>query len=177
MAPVLCFTAEEVWQTLHGRGPGDPIEESVHALEFPRPVELPSDEGIDDRFEHLLETREFVLKTLETARSEGRIGNSLEAHVVVETEGDRLRLLQRYAGFLEDLFIVSKVTLKPLADPGAVKREGGPVSVSVERAAGRKCERCWHITTDVGQDAEFGAVCARCARALRTILKSRGAAV
>ena len=177
MAPVLCFTADEVWQALRGGRSGDPVDESVHTQEFPVALDLPQDDGIETRFERLLETRQVVLKALETARAEGRIGNSLEAHVVLRATGERFALLQRYAGFLEDLFIVSGVTV---GSPPATAVPGGedePLSVSVERAEGRKCERCWHIRKDVGQDAEFKTVCARCVRALQAILGTRRAGV
>jgi isoleucyl-tRNA synthetase len=177
MAPVLCFTAEEVWQAVLGRGEDDPIEESIHALEFPRTIDLPQDDGLDGRWERLLEAREVVLKSLELARAEGRIGNSLEAQVVLETSGERLELLRRYAPFLADLFIVSQVALGPAPPSSGSGPGAAPLSVRVERAEGTKCGRCWHITTDVGRDADYPTVCARCARAVRAILKTRRAGV
>ena len=177
MAPVLCFTAEEVWQALRGSDPTSAIKESVHAGVFPEALDLPPDDGIDQRWERLLEAREVVLKALEVARAEGRIGNSLEAHVVLETDGERLALLQRYAGFLADLFIVSEVTLRPAVASSGSPQETPAMTVRVERAEGSKCERCWHITTDVGRDADFRTICARCVRAVQAILRTRGAGV
>jgi isoleucyl-tRNA synthetase len=177
MAPVLCFTAEEVWQTLRGADPRQSIEESVHEKEFPEPIDLPDDQGMDERWAGLLEAREAVLKALEMARAEGRIGNSLEAHVTVETDGERLALLRRYSGFLADLFIVSGVSLQPAAPAAASGQDTSPYSLRVERAPGSKCERCWHITTDVGRDADFRTLCVRCAQAVQAILKTRGAGV
>jgi isoleucyl-tRNA synthetase len=94
---------------------------------------------------------------------------------VLEAAGERLALLQRYAGFLEDLFIVSGVSLGSATATAGGETE--PLSVRVERAEGRKCERCWHIRKDVGQDAEFRTVCARCVRAVHAILGTRGAGV
>jgi len=176
MAPVLCFTAEEVWQALRGSDARNAFEESIHTQEFPGALDLPADEGIDERWDRLLEVREVVLKALEVARAEGRIGNSLEAQVVLEADGKWLALLQRYAGFLADLFIVSEVALRPAAtavDPGW----NTPPSVRVDRARGDKCERCWHITTDVGRDSGYRTLCARCVRAVQEILKTRGAGV
>ncbi len=175
MAPVLCFTSEEVWQALLGRRPGDPIDESIHTLEFPQALDLPPDDGIDARWERLLDMREVVLKALEVARTDGRIGTSLEAHVVLEAAGERLELLRHYSGFLKDLFIVSEVTLRAPSRPPESDDETAPLLVSVDRASGSKCERCWHITTDVGRDAEFKTLCARCGRAVRAIWKTRGA--
>src|SRR3989442_1330418 len=71
MAPVLCFTAEEVWQTLKGSDARNAIEESIHTLEFPGALDLPEDEGIDERWDRLLGVREVVLKSLEVARADG----------------------------------------------------------------------------------------------------------
>ena len=174
MAPVLCFTAEEVWQAMRGKDAGAAIDESVHTLEFPRPVSRPADDGLDARWDELLAVREQVLKSLETARAEGLIGNSLEARVILEAAGERLSLLQRYGDFLKDLFIVSEVTLGSTPPPAG---EPALPAVRVERAAGSKCARCWHTTTDVGVDPEFRTLCARCVSAVRSILKTRGAGV
>ena len=175
MAPILCFTAEEVWQARQGRKAGDPIEESVHTLQFPEAAATPADEELDRRWERLLEMREQVLKALEMARAEGLVGNSLEARVILEAEGETLALLQRDPGLLKDLFIVSEVTLVSSASPsGAPDRPGSP-AVRVERARGSKCGRCWHITTDVGSDPSFATLCARCVGAVQSIVRARGA--
>jgi isoleucyl-tRNA synthetase len=175
MAPILCFTAEEVWQARQGRKAGDPIEESVHTLQFPEAVGSPADEELDRRWERLLEMREQVLKALEVARAEGLLGTSLEARVILEAEGETLALLQRYPGVLKDLFIVSEVTLVPSASPSRAPDRPGSPAVRVERARGSKCERCWHITTDVGSDPSLATLCARCVGAVQSIVRARGA--
>jgi isoleucyl-tRNA synthetase len=175
MAPVLCFTAEEVWQALRGRKAGDPIEESVHTLEFPGSVDLPADEELERRWECLLEAREQVLKALEVARAERVLGNSLEARVTLDAEGETLALLRRYPGFLKDLFIVSEVTLGSSPAPAGAGGRPDPLAVRVERARGSKCERCWHITTDVGSDPSFSTLCGRCVGAVQSIARARGA--
>jgi isoleucyl-tRNA synthetase len=103
-------------------------------------------------------TRNDVLKCLEAARNEKRIGAPLEARVVLTASGDLAGLLERYAGELPALFIVSQVEVKRAA-------EGG-LTVTVERAAGQKCERCWRYTTDTGADSRYPTVCGRCAQAV-----------
>ena len=109
------------------------------------------------------------------ARAEGLVGNSLEARVILEAEGETLALLQRDPGLLKDLFIVSEVTLVSSASPsGAPDRPGSP-AVRVERARGSKCERCWHITTDVGSDPSLATLCARCVGAVQPLVRARGA--
>ncbi|MBI1951979.1 MAG: isoleucine--tRNA ligase, partial [Acidobacteria bacterium] len=153
---------------------GEPIEESVHTRRFPEAAAGPADGEMYRRWERLLELRAQVLKALEVARAEGLLGNSLEARVILEAEGETLALLQRYSGFLKDLFIVSDVSLAaPAPIPGALDRPATP-GVRVERAPGGKCERCWRVTTDVGSDPSFRTVCARCAAAVRSIVRARG---
>ncbi|HEV8702901.1 MAG TPA: isoleucine--tRNA ligase [Candidatus Polarisedimenticolia bacterium] len=172
MAPILCFTAEEVWQALRGRKPGDPIDESVHTMSFPEADAAPADDELDRQWARLLELRDQVLKALELARAEGTLGNSLEARVILESDAGTLRNLRRDPAFLQDLFIVSQVTLAP--SPAEAADRPGSIAVRVERAAGEKCARCWHVTTDVGSDGQFRTLCARCAAAVRSIVSARG---
>ena len=155
LAPILSFTAEEVW-THVGR------KESVHIAYFPEPSEL--SDGIDAEarkraanWDRLMEVRGNVLKSLETARNQKLIGAPLEALVRLSANGDLYPLLAEYAGQLPSLFIVSQVELTPGA---------GELAVEVARAAGQKCERCWKYTTDVGSDARYPTVCGPCAEAV-----------
>jgi isoleucyl-tRNA synthetase len=157
LAPIMSFTAEEVWQHM-GRA------DSVHMAYFPEPAELTA--GIDEaarkraaNWDRLLEVRDGVLKSLETARNEKLIGAPLEARVRLSADGDLYPLLERYASQLPALFIVSQVELAQAA-------AGGALDVTVERAAGSKCERCWKYTTDVGSDPRFPTICGACADAV-----------
>ncbi len=156
LAPIMSFTTEEVW-THMGR-PG-----SVHTALFPEPCELMAGLGEGARawaanWERLMETRDDVLKCLEAARNEKRIGAPLEARIVLTASGDQAALLERYAAELPALFIVSQVEVKHKAE--------GELEVTVERAAGQKCERCWRYTTDTGADSRYPTVCGRCAQAV-----------
>jgi isoleucyl-tRNA synthetase len=135
---------------------------SVHIAYFPAPGELT--EGIGEaarkraaNWDRLIEVRGDVLKSLETARNEKLIGAPLEARLRISANGDLLPLLQQYAAELPGLFIVSQVDL------GA---SDGPLTVSVERAEGQKCERCWKYTTDVGSSEKYPTVCGSCAGAI-----------
>jgi isoleucyl-tRNA synthetase len=157
MAPVLSFTAEEVW-THMGR------TESVHTAYFPEPAELAAGipAGSRDRtadWDRLMSVRDEVLKSLETARNEKLIGAPLEARVRLSANGDLRPLLERYARQLPGIFIVSQVEV---ADGAS-----GNLGITVERAAGAKCERCWKYTTDVGSSASFPTVCGACAEAVQ----------
>jgi isoleucyl-tRNA synthetase len=161
VAPYLSFTAEEVWG--HMRRP-----ESVHMALFPEPAELTA--GLDEaarkragNWDRLMEVRGSVLKSLETARNEKLIGAPLEARVRLSANGDLYPLLEQYARELPGLFIVSQVEVDRA-------REAGDVNVTVERAAGEKCERCWKYTTDVGSDPRFPTICKPCADAVDEML-------
>jgi isoleucyl-tRNA synthetase len=154
LAPIMSFTAEEVWLNMGREG-------SVHAAYFPEPFDLTN--GIPDaarkraaNWDRLMEVRDDVLKSLETARNEKLIGAPLEARVRLSADGSLYPLLEEYARELPGLFIVSQVAL----EPGAADAE---VGVKVERAAGQKCERCWKYTTDVGSNPKYPTACAACA--------------
>ena len=109
-----------------------------------------------------MDVRGDVLKSLEAARNEKLIGAPLEARVRLSANGDLYPLLERYARELPGLFIVSQVELD--------KSEGGALGVQVSRAAGRKCERCWKYTLDVGANAKFPTICECCAGAVEETL-------
>jgi isoleucyl-tRNA synthetase len=164
LAPILSFTAEEVWG--HFRKPnGSP--ESVHLAMFPEPGELTAGVTLEQRaqlqdWDKLMPVREAVLKSLETARQEKIIGAPLEARVRLNANGELFALLQAYEGELPGLFIVSQVALG--------NSVGSELTVDVERAKATKCERCWKYLPDVGQAEAFPTVCLTCARALRDML-------
>ena len=160
MAPLMSFTAEEVWGHM-----GRP--ESVHMAYFPEPAELTA--GIGDaarqraaNWDRLMEVRDGVLKSLEAARNGKLIGAPLEARVRLSANGSLYPLLEEYARELPALFIVSQVELARAGD--------GAPGVEVERAAGQKCERCWKYTMDVGSDARFPTICGPCASAVEETL-------
>ncbi|MGH7381506.1 MAG: isoleucine--tRNA ligase [Candidatus Methylomirabilales bacterium] len=157
MAPVLSFTADEVWSYLPRRGDEG---ESVHLAEFPRVDETVFDEALGERWERLLGVRDEVLKVLEEARQRKLIGNALEAKVEILAGRALLPFLRSTAKDLPTIFIVSAVDLKPAL-------EGGPeLTVVVHRAPGKKCERCWVYRESVGQSAEYPTVCDRCVAVL-----------
>ncbi|MBC7927412.1 MAG: class I tRNA ligase family protein, partial [Bryobacteraceae bacterium] len=166
LAPILSFTAEEVWGQMP-LPPGEP--DSVHLALFPQPGELTEGIPADSRqhtgdWSRLMDVRSVVLKELEVRRQEKFIGAPLEARVQILANGDLLPLLQKYAPELPALFIVSQVELQNAPD--------GDLSVIVQRATGEKCERCWKYTHDVGQNTRFATLCAPCADAVTDILGS-----
>jgi isoleucyl-tRNA synthetase len=158
---LMSFTAEEIWAYM--KRPG-----SVHTALFPEPAELTAGIAPEAReraanWDRLIEVRNGVLKSLETARNEKIIGAPLEARVKLSTNGDLYPLLERYATDLPGLFIVSQVDVN--------RADSSDLSVAVERASGVKCERCWKYTHDVGSDPRLPTVCAPCAAAVEETLR------
>jgi len=161
VAPLVAFTADEVWRHLKQ-------ESSVHTQLFPEPAQLTSGLGDEHRqcaanWDRLMQVRDDVLKSLETARQEKFIGAPLEAKVKLSADGDLHPLLAEYAAELPALFIVSQVDV--------AAAEGQPLSVKVERADGTKCERCWKYSTDVGANASLPTICGACVEAVTEFLR------
>jgi len=158
IAPVLSFTAEEIWSHLPGRR-----EESVHLARFPEFVGSYRDAELEERFEELLTVRSDVAKALELARNDKIIGHSLDARVLLAVpEGPWRTLLDRYREDLAAMFIVSQVDLVAAVDGGRSAENVPGMQVGVEKAQGDKCERCWNYSTTVGDSVDHPTVCARC---------------
>jgi isoleucyl-tRNA synthetase len=162
MAPVLSFTAEEVWSSMPGAGRA----ESVFLAGLPPPPEAWRADEVASRFDRLLAVRGAVTKALEEARQTGVVKQSSEARVVLGAGGvDGLGPL--LAGRLPELpavFLVADVALAEL--DGAPESPLVPgLRVRVERAAGEKCPRCWRVRR-LGEDPRRPELCERCARVL-----------
>jgi isoleucyl-tRNA synthetase len=161
-APILSFTADEVYQSLpHTEG-------SVHLTLFPTPESLaPAAESrkLLADWEKLLERRTGVLAKLERLRADKIIGKALEAVVTLYTGDPEVALLEEYATSLPELFNVSEVDFLTVThnDPEYLP------DLAVERSTRSKCDRCWRYTEDVGHQANYPTVCLRCAEALDAI--------
>jgi isoleucyl-tRNA synthetase len=165
MAPVLSFTAEEVYQNLpEGMKPAP--DETVFALR-PQIAYEALDQTERSRMETLIAIRGEVTRAIEPLRKAGDIGHSLQSHVTVYGPPDLIADVEDMGVDLRELFIVSKITLVGKENPeaGYVSEEVAGVSVDVASAEGEKCQRCWNITRDVGKTAAED-VCARCAAVL-----------
>ncbi len=174
LAPILVFTADEIWKHLP-REAGTPAE--IHLTLFPRPAECYSipDEALETRWAHLLEVRDAVLKSLEQARNAKQITSGLEARVELAADSELAPLLRDYAAWLPTLFIVSQVELRNGSSQAAVASETLPgLGVTIQRAQGKKCERCWNYSLRVGESADYPTVCERCVAALQEIESSSG---
>ncbi len=188
LAPVLSFTADEIWENLPevksraavvNTSPSDvaggeavaievderaAVPPSVHVAEFPVVLGAEREAGLLERWSRLFEVRDIVLRGLEEARTSKLIGSSLEAHVRLEAKRPTYELLESYREELRYLFIVSKVSLTLLE-----AEAGEDIRVTVERASGAKCERCWNYSTFVGTFTRYPAACERCVEALAEI--------
>ena len=157
MAPLLVFTGDEIYESLHKSEPG-----AVHEREFPARVS--PDLAVLDIWKPLLTARDTVLKTLETSRAAKTIASSLEADLVLTGSAAVLAPLRAHAalpapfpGNLANLFIVSAVSLEEA--PGQPE-----LSVRVRRAEGRKCSRCWTYSTAARtlEPSDPRLLCSRC---------------
>ena len=154
LAPILVFTADEVWEHLPGER-----ESSVHMATFPDTKGWPVDSDLMERWSQIASVRSVVQKALEEKRTAHVIGGSLEARLVITAGGGVYDLLERYLDQLGAIFIVSEVELRRSADDG--------VQVEVEHARGQKCERCWNWSVTVGADLDFPSLDARCVQQVR----------
>jgi isoleucyl-tRNA synthetase len=167
--PIMVFTCEEIWRYFP-RVAGD--VDSAHLALFSQLADFgsPLDAKKAANWEKLLVVRTEVLRALEAARAAKAISGALEAKVVLSAGQDLAPLLEQYKSWLPALFIVSQVVLASTATAGAQSSEALPgLSVTVQRAAGAKCERCWNYSTHVGENADFPTVCERCVKALTEI--------
>jgi isoleucyl-tRNA synthetase len=162
LAPILSFTADEVWRHI----PGHTVE-SVHVALFPSEQELDTlmDRELVERWDRLAALRQRVMAEIEPLRKDKQIGSSLQARVVLSANDRDLSFLEAHASQLPMLFIVSDVELRPAPTDADAHEEAGP-HIRIERASGVKCERCWRYVPGVSTDPEWAGLCDRCLDAL-----------
>ena len=158
LAPILSFTADEVWDYLpvvEGREP------CVHLALFPSPVEIfPEDPSpLLAEWKQIFAVRDAAMLVLEEARQEKRIGKGLEADLEIQASGDLHQLLRAHEGGLKEILNVSRVSLF----------EGPELSVAALPASGTKCNRCWNFMPEVAKYGIWENVCTRCHEALTTM--------
>ena len=171
-APILAFTADEVWSHMPGDKSG---AESVHLSDWPDEASLAGKTGKyfgDDKRriwdERLLPLRGAVLKSLEVKRAEGAIGSALEAKVEIFSDSPEWQaVLKENRSQLGRLFIVSGADVADADPQSGVKADDVPVKVSVMKADGAKCNRCWNYSMTVGSDGDHSDLCERCVRIVK----------
>ena len=165
MAPILPFTAEEIWQYMPQLSERP---ESVHLTLLPEVNAEYDNPELAQKWDVLLKVRGEVTKALENARNNKLIGHPLDAFVTISAGEDLHSALQPYAADLKSIFIVSKVTLlnaEPLEGIFESEEVEG-LRINVEAAPGDKCERCWVHDTTVGDNSDHPTICNRCHQAL-----------
>ncbi|MBO8171126.1 MAG: isoleucine--tRNA ligase [Bacillaceae bacterium] len=157
VAPIIPHTADEVWKHI----PGQQVE-SVQLTDMPEVNADYFDDELEQKWDRLIDVRDEVFKALEEARRDKVIGNSLGAYLHLYPETETFELLKTFEN-LEELMIVSGLELhepSEQAPEDAMDLEGIKVKVAV--APGEKCERCWMVKPEVGQDPDHPALCERC---------------
>jgi len=160
-APVLSFTAEEVWKAMPGER-----EASVHLAEFPALNAAYKDATLAERYEKIMKVRAEVSKALELARVQKTIGHSLDAAVAIKANGATGELLSEMLPELKEIFIVSKVELTDTLSGEVYAAEGGELEIAVSAAPGEKCERCWCYDEEIGKDTAHPTICPKCIAAV-----------
>lgn len=166
VAPVLCFTSEEVWQALPNK---EEREWSVHMSDMPKVNEAYLDKALDEKWKKRLAVRSVAMKALEEARQAKVIGHPLDAEVTVYADGEAYDIVKAMEKELADFLLVSQthiVSGTAEAPENAASNEEGTVKASVAVCTLAKCERCWKRSADVDADPKHSGVCARCAHVL-----------
>ena len=160
IAPILSFTADEIWQHLPGKR-GDTV---FYETWYEGLTALPDNAELGrDYWREMYSVKEAVNKCLEEARARGEIKGSLSAEVTLFCEGDLAADLKHLGEELRFVLITSEASVKPVSEAGDAEmtsHEG--LRVKVTPAAHTKCERCWHHREDVGRNAKYDDLCGRC---------------
>ena len=165
MAPILSFTADEMWEYIPG--PGRP--ESVHLAALPEPPPGFPDEALLAKYDFLLKVRGEINRALEEARKEKRLATAQEAAVILGPAGELYDKLKPQEAELQTLAQVAEFKVEPLealAGPGMVSERFPSCMLPLSKAAGEKCIRCWFRYPGVGEDPNHPQVCARCRQVL-----------
>ena len=172
MAPVLSFTAEEVFrhipEALH------PGAKSVFAFQLMDADAFLLDDADRKRWEAVLAARTEVTRAIEPLRKAGTVGHALDTAVTLYASPELLEVLGGIGTDLRAVCIVSQLHLAPLADaPAGLAQadiaECGKLAVSVAKAVGEKCERCWIYSDELGSDPEHPTLCPRCAAVMKEL--------
>ena len=155
LAPMTCFTAEEIWNAMPHRE--NENVESVMLTDYPKYKPEYENKELEERWNKIIALKEEVSKKLEEARMEKVIGHSLNAKVTLYTNDDKYDQLVKDAELLATVFIVSKVEVE-----NNKREDDMEIGIKVEAADGEKCERCWMYSDTVGRNHTHPTLCKRC---------------
>ena len=163
-APILSFTADELWAAL----PGEHSESVLLETWYTELTELDKDEKMNMVFwQNILEIRSAVSKELETLRNEKIIGSSLDAQVTLYVESELQIALESLKQELRFVLITSAAEVKNISEADSACTEatlvsGQTIKIKSAASADEKCVRCWHHRPDVGMNNEHPELCGRC---------------
>ncbi|MBQ1546319.1 MAG: isoleucine--tRNA ligase [Clostridia bacterium] len=158
ITPILAYTSDEIWKFM----PHASTADKTHAVYNDMPVipDVGADAEFIARWDKIHELRDIVKKSIEEEVAKKLVKTSLECSITLSCGGDEYAFIKSVENELKTAFIVSEVKVE---DDG----NGDKLTVTVSKAEGQKCERCWVYSPTVGQNAEYPCVCARCASVLR----------
>ncbi|NQZ26534.1 MAG: isoleucine--tRNA ligase [Colwellia sp.] len=173
MAPILSFTAQEIWQALPLPASGERDEFVFTGVWFDgltkqADKQTESNDSVDELgneyWTELLTVRGEVNRALEQARKDKSVGKALEAQVTLFATADLAAKLEKLGDELRFVLITSKATIETVtaAPENALETEIEGLWLSVAPAEGIKCERCWHVTTDISESEKHPTICGRC---------------
>jgi isoleucyl-tRNA synthetase len=179
VAPILTFTADEVWECLP-KVEGQPV--SVHLAQFPKPEEIFAEdpEPILEKWKlYLFFVRNQAFQLIESYRQDSQIGKGTEAEIYILTRGTLLEMLREYGDGMREFLNVSRVRIRDLDEKEgniAIPANVGPfkklvcsenLEIAIHKATGHKCARCWNFMPEVSDYGVWQNVCTRCQAALK----------
>lgn len=162
MAPIMSFTADEIWGFLPGKRAQYVFTEEWYQGLYG----LAEGESMNDAFwAELLKVRSEVNKVLEQARADKRLGGSLEAAVTLYADSELAERLNSLQDELRFVLLTSAARVAPMnesSEDAQIAESLKGLKIAFSTAEGKKCPRCWHYTTDIGRVAEHADICGRC---------------
>ena len=165
IAPILCFTAEEIWKYIPHSSDDD--ARSIFMNQMPDKIDVSVDDKFIEKWNEIYKLRSDVTKALESKRQNKFIGAPLEAKVIIHADGENYSKFSALKDILEKVFIVSAVDICHGGSGEFTSDNFEGMSYDVEKAAGNKCERCWSYSEYVGSSAEHPTLCKRCAEEVK----------
>lgn len=163
LAPMTCFTAEEIWQHMPHRNGEN--RESVMLDFYPKVNAKYENQTLSLKWERLIKIKEAVAKKLEIARAEKKIGLSLEAKVILYAEAEEHDFIKNNLEILREICLVSELEI---SENRRNQDEEVGIGVEIKKADGEKCERCWQYSTTVGEDSDYPTLCHDCAEVMKS---------
>ncbi|MCX5748925.1 MAG: isoleucine--tRNA ligase [Candidatus Saganbacteria bacterium] len=165
MAPVLSFTAEELFRRIRDKGPNrGEDKESVFQQKLPEPGQRNFNKDLQIKWDRIIAVRGEVYKKIEELRIAKTVNQTTECDADISLKESDYKILSSVAADLADIFMVSSVIINT----------GSGLSVNVKKTGNKKCERCWKYLDSVGRHEEHPTLCARCTDAVKTGGKSDG---